>query len=90
MLFTCVESTSGYLYLSHKESAVTTRLNKLPSAFEMSTWDLKQQTHLCIFLYLSLHQSNLVTQKSLPHGSRWGLGKEWGAGNGWEGMCFKY
>lgn len=83
-----MDSSSGDSCPSHKESAATTGLNKLPSALEMSTWNLKQQTYLCcVFLYLSLHQSNLVTQKSPPYGSRWGFGKEWGAGDGWEGMC---
>lgn len=30
-----------------------------------------------------------MTQKSPPHGSRWGFGKELGAGDGWEGVYFQ-
>lgn len=66
-LFTCMDQTSRCLYLSHEESVATTRLNRHPLALALSAWNLEQQTYFVyVFLYLSLHQNNFVTQSHRP------------------------
>lgn len=77
---TCVDSTSGHLYLSHEDSACSSHMSKqAPLSFrDVSLESEAADIRVYVFLYLSLHQSNLVTRKSPPHSSRWGSGEKWG------------